>query len=109
MSDDSFAGSVAARDSREELMLRISWEKNGGIEFTVSGRMDAENVAQLKNLLSSEACGRHIILNLRELILVDQEMVRFLEACEATGIVLTNCPEYIREWIDAERRRRCNT
>ena len=79
--------------------------KNDDIEFTVSGRMDAENVAQMETLLSSEARGQHVILNLRDLILVDQAMVCFLEACEATGIVLTNCPEYIREWIATERQR----
>lgn len=90
-------------------MLRISWEKNGDIEFTASGRMDAENVAQLKTLLSSEARGRRSILNLRDMTLVDQGMVRFLEACEATGIVLTNCPAYIREWIDTERREAYNS
>jgi hypothetical protein len=86
-------------------MLRITWETNGEVVFKVSGRLDAENVGDLKALFSSKANGRRIVLNLIELILVDQDAVRFLEGCEADGIELRNCPTYIREWITRERRR----
>ena len=86
-------------------MLRITWDTNGEVVFNVSGRLDAENVGDLKALFSSEAKGRRIVLNLIELILVDQDAVRFLEGCEADGIELRNCPTYIREWITRERRR----
>lgn len=86
-------------------MLRITWDTNGEVVFKVSGRLDAENVGDLKTLFSSEANGRRIVLNLLELILVDQDAVRFLEGCETDGIELLNCPTYIREWITRERRR----
>jgi hypothetical protein len=86
-------------------MLRITWDTNGEVVFKVSGRLDAENVGDLKALFSSEANGRRIVLNLIELILVDRDAVRFLEGCEADGIELRNCPTYIREWITRERRR----
>ena len=86
-------------------MLRITWDTNGEVVFKVSGRLDAENVGDLKALFSSEAYGRRIVLNLLELTLVDQDAVRFLEGCEADGIELRNCPTYIREWITRERRR----
>jgi hypothetical protein len=36
---------------------------------------------------------------MKEVKLVDQEVVRFLLSCEAGGIRLRNCPAYIREWI----------
>ena len=71
--------------------------------FMVSGRVDAENVADLKTLFSSEASGRRITLDLRELTQVDQDAVRFLMHCEAENIQLKNCPAYVREWIKRER------
>jgi len=32
-------------------------------------------------------------------ILVDREAVRFLRQCEGQGMVLRNCPPYIRGWM----------
>ena len=84
-------------------MLKITRAANGEVIFTVSGRMDAEHLAELKTLFSSEADGRRITLDLRDLTLVDQDAVSFLERCEADNIHLKNCPAYIREWITRER------
>jgi len=84
-------------------MLKITRAANGEVIFTVSGRMDAEHLAELKTLFSSEADGRRITLDLRDLTLVDQDAVSFLERCEADNIHLKNCPAYIREWITKER------
>ena len=84
-------------------MLKITRAANGEVIFTVSGRMDAEHLAELKALFSSEANGRRITLDLRDLTLVDQDAVSFLERCEADNIQLKNCPAYIREWITKER------
>jgi anti-anti-sigma regulatory factor len=84
-------------------MLKIQRAANGHVVFTVSGRMDAENVAELKALFASEAKGRRIVLDLKDLTLVDRDAVRFLEHCEADSIELKNCPAYIREWITRER------
>jgi anti-anti-sigma regulatory factor len=85
-------------------MLKITRATNGEVIFTVSGRMDAEHLAELKTVLSSEANGCNIVLDLRDLTLVDQETVSFLGHCEASNIQLKNCPAYIREWITKERR-----
>ena len=84
-------------------MLKITRAANGEVVFTVSGRMDAENLRELKTLLSSEPNGRRITLDLKELTLVDQDAVRFLERCEIDNMQLKNCPAYIREWITTER------
>ncbi len=86
-------------------MLKISRVENAKVVFAVSGRMDSENMAELKTLMSAEAKGQLIVLDLSELILVDRDAVRFLEDCEASGIELKNCPAYIREWIVAERNK----
>jgi hypothetical protein len=84
-------------------MLKITRSANGEVVFTVSGRMDAENLAELEMLFGSEANGRRIILDLKDLTLVDQDAISFLERCEAGNIQLKNCPAYIREWITRGR------
>ena len=84
-------------------MLKITRSGNGEVVFTVSGRMDAENLAELEMLFGSEANGRPIILDLKDLTLVDQDAISFLEHCEAGNIQLKNCPAYIREWITRGR------
>jgi anti-anti-sigma regulatory factor len=84
-------------------MLKITRVANGEVVFTVSGRLDAENLDELKVLVNSEASGRRITLDLKELTLVDQDTVTFLITCEANNIQLKNCPAYIREWITRER------
>ena len=86
-------------------MLKITRSANGEVIFTVSGRMDAENLAELETLFDSEAQGRRIALDLKDLTLVDQDAVSFLERCEAGNIQLKNCPGYIREWITRGRDR----
>ena len=84
-------------------MLKITTAANAEVVFTVSGRLDAENLTELKTLLSSEASGRRITLDLKELTRVDQDAVSFLERCEDDSIQLRNCSAYIREWITRER------
>ena len=85
-------------------MLKIQRSVNRQVVFTVSGRMGPENIAELEALFSSEVNGRRIALDLKDLTLVNQEVVSFLDRCEAGGIALNNCPAYIREWITTQRR-----
>jgi len=89
--------------STEGEMLKITRSANGEVIFTVSGRMDAENLAELERLFGSEANGCRITLDLKDLTLVDQDAISFLERCEAVNIQLKNCPAYIREWITRGR------
>jgi anti-anti-sigma regulatory factor len=69
--------------------------------FTLSGRIEAEQVAELKELFDRDY--RNIILDLRELRLADRDAVRFLRVCEEDGMKLENCPAYVREWMDREK------
>jgi hypothetical protein len=84
------------------MTLRI--EKSTRQKFTVfilSGRMEAEQVAELKELFDRDY--RNIILDLWDLRLADRDAVRFLKGCEADGMKLENCPAYVREWMDREK------
>ena len=71
--------------SRDSLLLRVS------------GRIDAENIAELKTQMQIHPSS--VALELSEVTLVDADAVRFLAVAEAAGTELRNCPLFIREWI----------
>ena len=84
-------------------MFRIQKSTNGKlVVFTLSGRIKATRLAELEKLLECEAGERSLVLDLKEVKLVDRDVVGFLASCEAKGVELTNCPAYIREWIEKE-------
>ena len=81
-------------------MLRIQRASNGKVVFTLSGRIATEDVEELRRLFDLETKTVHIVLNLKELVLVDGDAVDFLAGCEAAGMTLKDCPAYVRRWID---------
>ena len=91
-------------------MLKIQRSANGRVVFKLSGRIEAEDLKELRELLALEITGQQLVLDLRDVTLVNQDAVEFLASCEADSIMLENCPPYIREWIGREcqstRRRR---
>ena len=90
-------------------MLRIRRTGNGRILFTLSGRIETtEDIEQLQQLLAAETSEEQLVLDLRDVTLVNEDAVKFLSRCEADGIQLENCPLHVRRWIDQgkDRRRR---
>jgi anti-anti-sigma regulatory factor len=91
-------------------MLKIQRSANGRVVFTLSGRIEAEDVKELRQLLALEKAGQQLVWDLRDVTLVSPDAVEFLAGCEADSIKLENCPPYIREWIarvkGRTRRRR---
>jgi hypothetical protein len=86
-------------------MLRIERSANGQVVFTLSGRMQTEDIEQFQQLLLIEAPGQLLMIDLRDLMLANRDAVCFLANCETDGIKLENCPLHIRSWIDREKRR----
>jgi len=84
-------------------VLKVERSANGQVVFTLIGRMTQEDTAELERMFRSELNVRNLILDLKDLTLVDRDAVRFLERCETENIKLKNCPAYIREWITRER------
>ena len=84
-------------------MLKIQRTSNGQVVFALSGQMDEEHIAELETLIRSEANGRRIVLDLKDLTLAGQEAISFLERCEMDGTTLINCAPYVREWITRQR------
>ena len=88
------------------MTLRIRKSGTGGVVvFDLIGRIEAEHLEELKNLFESAGDEQRVVLNLKEVKLVDQDTVSFLAICETDGTKLENCPAYIREWILRERDR----
>jgi anti-anti-sigma regulatory factor len=86
-------------------MLKIQRSANGRVVFTLSGRIEAEDVKELRQLLALETAGQHLVLDLRDVTLVNQDAVKFLGGCEADSVKLENCPAYIRVWIEQVKNR----
>ena len=85
-------------------MLKIERAAQGAVVlFTLSGRIQAADVAELQRLLDLEANKQTLTLDLHEVKLVDREAVQFLARCETEGITLVRCPAYIRVWIEREK------
>jgi hypothetical protein len=85
------------------MMFKIERSSNGkSVVFTVSGRVKASALTELQKLLKGEARDHNVALDLKNVKLVDRDVVIFLASCEAKGVKLTNCPRYIREWIEKE-------
>jgi anti-anti-sigma regulatory factor len=82
-------------------MLKIDkgWEGPDCI-FLLSGRIQAEDAAELHQLIRTEK--EKVVLDLKEIKLVDRAAVKFLAQCETEGIEIRNASLYIREWISRE-------
>ncbi len=87
-------------------MLKISKRQieEDTVEFALSGRLQFKHTNELRSLIRNEQ--HKVVLDLREVNLLDREAVEFLVACESEGLSLRNCSPYIREWITREASRR---
>lgn len=92
-------------DEREAFMWKVRRrEGRDRIVLSLSGHVRSEHVNELRQVFVLEEARQDLILDLKDLKLVDQDAVNFLADCETGGATLRNCPAYIREWIDAERQ-----
>lgn len=83
-------------------MLRIEKDCGGCVSrLRLSGRIHSDDLPSIRSAMS-HVCPRQI-LDLSEVTLVDQKVVRFLIGCEDDGVELVLCPPYVREWIRRER------
>ena len=86
---------------KTSVTLRIeSLAGEHGTVLKLIGRIQAEHLDELRRQIAASAPS---VLELREVTLVDADVVRFLSACESEGIQLQNCSAYIREWIVREQ------
>ena len=85
------------------MTFKIETEVRGKFTvFVLTGRIEVQAIGELKRLLGLHTDYRAVVLDLKEVRVVDREAVGFLARSEADGIRLENCPAYIREWMDRE-------
>ncbi len=82
------------------LKIQRSVKRNCTI-FNLCGQIDARELPDLQKLLVAEK-QKAVVLDLKEVKLVDREALSFLAHCDEVGIKLENCPAYIRVWIVKE-------
>jgi hypothetical protein len=87
-------------------VFRILRSADGDVVLALIGRMSDEDLPELRSVIASESDISGIALDLKDLTLVDGEVVRFLGQCETKKITLKNCPAYIRDWIEGSRKRK---
>jgi hypothetical protein len=71
--------------------------------FILSGRIETDAIAELSRLLDLQTEDRDIVLDLKDVSVVDREAICFLARCEAEGVKLENLTPYIREWMEREK------
>ena len=76
---------------------------DNAVVLLVSGRIETQHVSTIKELIVGGESS--VSLDLREVTLVDREVVPFLVACERNGVELANCPAFLGDWISKERQR----
>ena len=74
-----------------------------GVIFTLSGRIQGDDVAALQRLCALESAGRRLVLEVQAVTLLDRDAVPFRARCEADGRTLAHGPASIRRWIVRER------
>jgi ABC-type transporter Mla MlaB component len=75
--------------------------KKDNARFNLYGQIDAKELPELIRLLAAEE-EKYVVLDLKEVKLIDREALGFLARCKENGINIENCPAYIREWLSRE-------
>ena len=73
--------------------------------LVLSGRIEGDDVHELRKAIEGEPKGSEIALDLDEVRLVDRDAITYLAACEDDGVKLRRCPSYIRNWIAARKNK----
>jgi hypothetical protein len=85
----------------EFTMLKIKLVSgDGATRICLAGQLRSEHLSQVKSEV--ERAGQPVVLDLEEVDLVDVDGVRFLNECEASGIPVSRCSPYVREWMQRE-------
>jgi hypothetical protein len=71
--------------------------------FILSGRIEGSAITELRRLFENQTDLRDIAFDLKDVSLIDREVMRFFVRCEADGVKLENCTPYIREWMEREK------
>jgi predicted metal-binding protein len=71
--------------------------------FFLSGRIEKQAIDEMRRLFELQTDYREIVLDLKDVVVVDRDAMRFFMRCEVDGVKLENCTPYVREWIEREK------
>jgi hypothetical protein len=71
--------------------------------FALSGRIETPAIAELRRLFELQTDRHDIVLDLKDVTMVDRDVMCFFAKCEEEGVKLENCAPYIREWMEREK------
>ena len=60
-------------------------------------------MAELESIIKAETGKKHVVLDLKDVTLVDLDAVNSLDRYEMEKIEIINAPAYVRAWIETER------
>jgi hypothetical protein len=85
------------------MTFRIESASRGNFTlFILSGRIEKSAIAELRRLFERQTDYQDVVLDLKDVSVIDREVMRFFLRCEAVGVKLENCTPYIREWMERE-------
>ena len=86
------------------MAFRIETTTHGTVTMVIlSGRVDQRAIAELERLFERHADYHDIVLDLKDVSVVDRDVVSYFVRCEADGVRLENCASYIRGWMEREK------
>ena len=86
------------------MTFRIETAARGKLTiFVLSGRIENKAIAELRRLFELQTDHCDIVLDLKEVGVIDRDALHFFAGCEADGVKLENCAPYIREWMEREK------
>jgi hypothetical protein len=86
------------------MTFRIESAARGGFTVLIlSGRIEKEAIGELRRFFDRQTNCGDIVLDLKDVGVIDRDLMHFLVRCEADGVRLENCASYIREWIEREK------
>jgi anti-anti-sigma regulatory factor len=71
--------------------------------FLLSGQLEKQAIAELRRLFEGQKDYRNIVLDLKDVSVIDRAVLRFFAQCETEGAKIENCAPYIREWMKREK------
>jgi hypothetical protein len=95
---------TAATAMWADMTFRIETAARGTFTvFILSGRIETQAIAELKRLFELQTDYPEIVLDLKDVGVIDRDVVPFLMCCEADGVKLENCASYVLEWMEREK------
>lgn len=71
------------------------------VTLDISGEITEQDVDTLRASLAQES--GVVAIDLKDVLIVEREVIELLAMRESNGVEIRNCPAYIREWITREK------